>query len=317
MDTAEWRQRLEATFTKNGVIVGKLQNVIAAEKVYPLFVQEQFYDNLLLVNSFLTFFAETLTLASDQYDERPDAPCVQSCGSLLVNQTANFRRFRAAENLLYVGYSLSGFALLRDLKDQALILGALCNGSTTYSEMIGVDNDTVPDGHPTEANLGAILARKKREERHVRSLMLGRNSGLEDKHRQMLKLWEDMFHREVHGSQVTMAVEGRRWMEGKGPLPILPSRRPKSGIMYVNRSSEIGWMLLRTLPFLQLKEEAFGLGWAHRWTVLDESFRYMVAALDEIGKEIGGAIIHLVDSKFPFTPEQTHYVEWQSELPQK
>jgi len=73
--------------------------------------------------------------------------------------------------------------------------------------------------------------------------------------------------------------------------------------MYMCREGEVAWMLTRLLPLLQTSARAFGEEWAHRWDVLDESFRYYSEDLGKIGKPIGYAIIELVDRKFPFKPD--------------
>ena len=70
----------------------------------------------------------------------------------------------------------------------------------------------------------------------------------------------------------------------------------------MNRSSELGWLILRLLPYLQMTESAFGDGWHRKYLVLDESFRFMVHGLTKLGKKIGEAFITLVDEKFSFKP---------------
>lgn len=76
----------------------------------------------------------------------------------------------------------------------------------------------------------------------------------------------------------------------------------------MNRASEIGWMIARTLPFLQRPDLPFDDTWKQQWQVLDESFAQMVVALDTLGKKIAKVFEAMVHAKFPFGPDM-HYVE--------
>jgi hypothetical protein len=219
-----------------------------------------------------------------------------------------FRKFRAAENLLLCGYSLSGYGLLRDLKDQAIILGAIGNNITTYPKVSGVQqNEEEIKSELTK--LHDIKRRRKKEEKKVFNQMLRSESGLPKDCRQELELWENLFHVEVHGSRLSIAYEFEDWIKGKTHLPIIPKPTLDKVSMYLNRSNEIGWMVLRTLPLLQLSAGAFGPEWSKKWNVLDDSFRGAVERLEQAGEKIASAIIYLIESKFSFQPEETYYAE--------
>ncbi len=75
--------------------------------------------------------------------------------------------------------------------------------------------------------------------------------------------------------------------------------------MYMNRASEIAWLLLRSLPYLQVEDNAFGDRWQEKHKILDDSFLYMQKGLSGLGKEIGDAFITLVEKKFSF--DETFY----------
>jgi hypothetical protein len=70
--------------------------------------------------------------------------------------------------------------------------------------------------------------------------------------------------------------------------------------MYINRSSELGWMITRLMPYLQMTENAFGDEWHKKRESLDDSFRYMLEGLDGLGKRIGASFIAMMGDKFAF-----------------
>jgi hypothetical protein len=79
-----------------------------------------------------------------------------------------------------------------------------------------------------------------------------------------------------------------------------PTFHEQAFAMYMNRASEVGWLILRLLPYLQIQENGFGIDWHRKCAVLDDSFRYMVHGLSNLGKKIGDAFITLVDERFSF-----------------
>jgi hypothetical protein len=107
-------------------------------------------------------------------------------------------------------------------------------------------------------------------------------------------MWEKMFHEEVHGSKFTLADTGFDWLKGEKPLYIEPVPTEDAIAMYVNRASEIGWLITRMLPFLQLDVNAFGNDWKTKYIVLDESFEIMNQGLEKLGKKIATAFIYFV-----------------------
>ncbi len=87
-----------------------------------------------------------------------------------------------------------------------------------------------------------------------------------------------------------------------------PTFHEQAFSVYMSLSAELGWLILRLLPYLQKDENAFGEGWRVKYAVLDDSFRFMVRGLTEIGKKFGEAFITLVDEKFSFR-QPFHYFE--------
>jgi hypothetical protein len=266
---------------------------------------------MLVTDAFFGFFLETLKLMGEQINQRAVIGDLRYFQEVMLAQATNFRSFRAAANLLLCGYPLDGYSLLRDLKDRAIFLGAIMLGISRWPDLQGRAH--LEGSEPrelTEAGYIEIHNRRKAEEGRVHKLMLAMDSGLDEETQKNLDFWERLFHVEVHGSRLSSASEGGlNWLKGEAPLLIEPQPVIKSATMYTNRSDEVAWMLLRTFPFIQLKPGAFGDQWAARWHLLDAAFRAASDALADMGKPIGKSIVKLLDSKFPFVPETTGYVE--------
>jgi hypothetical protein len=314
MDVATWQGRLERTFTVDGVGGNRLLEVAAAEQAYASFARDNLYGHFVLANSFFVFFLETLALAESTRAEW-DQASYQWYTPLLLQQATNFRRLRAASNLFLQGYPLFGYALLRDLKDQAILIAGVGSGITTYRRLWGLEGDRTQSQPLTEADWGPIRKRIEKEEQRVFDFMLRGASGLEDEHRIELESWEKMFHQEVHGSRFTNMKGALWWGNSANPLPTMPTPDVNTAGMYVNRADEIGWMLLRTLPMLQLRPGAFGVEWARRWTILDESFQFLVESLARDGLRVASSIIYFVETKFRFSPQSTSYTEVAPAVP--
>jgi hypothetical protein len=110
MTISECLERLENTFSKNGIIGNSLVEVIHAERDYKTFIIDSFGGYLILNDSFLSFFFDTLQLAEVQFRKWTVGTIITNhYPFVLWNFTTAFRRFRAAENLLLCGYSLSGY----------------------------------------------------------------------------------------------------------------------------------------------------------------------------------------------------------------
>jgi hypothetical protein len=129
--------------------------------------------------------------------------------------------------------------------------------------------------------------------------MTGETSGLPSDVQKDLKRWDDMFHLEMHGGTHSLVQELGELQKGK-ILQIGPSVIQDAFIMYVNRSSELGWMVTRLLPYLQMTEHAFGDDWHKKRDILDDSFRYMLEGFTNLGKRLGASFITMVDDKFAF-----------------
>lgn len=309
MNVAEFLERLGRYFGSGGVIGTRLLPVVNAEQNYGTYVEDYVHGYRVLTESFHDFYVETLDRAAVGAFHGQLPQTDQTYAWLYLTHVTNFRSLRAAENLLLRGYPLDGYALLRDLKDRALYLGAVVGGLSTIPALNGLRTPDLPPKGWTWEDYQKVRNSRKKEERRVKKLMIGNESGLDEADLNELKKWDEFFHEEVHGSRLTFIGVMKTMLIDK-QLPSLNPAPDNKGIgMYVNRSNEICWLFLRTLPFLQLSPRAFGEEWKEKWQVLDESFRLSVEGLSERDKKIAASfIIALVDAKFPFSPE-TAYVE--------
>ena len=134
-------------------------------------------------------------------------------------------------------------------------------------------------------------------------LMIRKQSGLAQDYLDELARWEGFFNEEVHGARLTMFVEEGPAIKGEDTCSVAPKPRPEPCFMFMNRFSEVCWMLHRTLPILQLRDRPFREPWAQNWSILDDSFLSMEKELADIGKRIASVIIELIKAKFPFGPQ--------------
>ena len=304
MDVGEWQRRLEKTFGIDGIVGKRLLDILDAEKKYGIHIAETYHGHLVLINSFFDFYIETIQKGSKWIQENGWPKNLPNYPINILQNVTNFKSFRAADILFMNGYPLDGYALLRDIKDRAIFLGAIIHKLSDFSTLAGIKGlNTV-----SSENMPKIIAARKKEEQRVHDLMIGEKSALPADVISELKFWEKLFHEEVHGSKLTQAVAGGGWIRGKAPLYLYPVPNTTGMAMYMNRASEVAWLLTRTFLFLQPVENAFGKNWKSKQMILDESFRVMIQGLEKIGKKIASAFIYFVDNKFSF-PENLHYSE--------
>ncbi len=305
MNIAAWQKRLEENFTAYGVVGGHLLDIIRLEKEYGEYFARTYHGQLVLIDSFQSFFVETLLetqswVAMHAWPET--GPYFAPIYSFYVTI---FRSYRACENLLFCGYPLDGCGLMRDLKDRALFLCALARNITTFPAIHGYSGEKPMSEDDWKTK---IKGNPKSEEKRILGRMIRKKSGLPQDVLSELRFWEELFHEEVHGSKLSFFAESAGWLTGKEVFSIGPVPKEVPLGMYMNRAAEIGWLFVRLLPLLQPVENAFGHEWIERQLILDDSFRFMVTGLSKLGKKIADAFIYFVDAKFSF-PRNLHYFE--------
>jgi hypothetical protein len=303
MDVSEWQRRLEENFSVDGIVGGQLLKIGEMERAYGVRYAKTFYGQTVLMDAFQGFYIESINAASEWISNNGWSKDCPNYPAVLWFYVVNFRSFRACENLLTHGYPLDGYGLMRDLKDRAILLAAIAHNITSFPKILGVPNGEVI----SKLEWPKIKDARKSEERRVLNRMIRKDSGLPSDVAKELLFWESFFHEEVHGSKLSY-TEGFDWMLGKEPLSIGPVPKTRSMSMYMNRAVEMAWLFTRLLPFLQPVERAFGPRWREKLNILDDSLRFAVQGLSEVGKKIADAFIVFIDAKFSFS-DDFHYFE--------
>lgn len=307
VDTKEWQDRIERTFNENGIVGPRVRIVVLAEMAYGKYVQEHMRGYVVLADSFQSFYYDTLLAANNQ-NRRDNVEKDARYHSLyLLSHLTIFRQIRAAETELYHGYPLDGLSLLREIKDRAIFFAAWISGFTNWKSLHATH--LMPSENDSSIEASRAWRRGiELEENRILRLMVREGVGFEEPIKTNLQKWEAFFNLELHGSRFTTAVEFGGWARSTKQLSIETVPNQRAIVGYVNRATDVFWMLHRTLPFLQLADSAFGAAWAEKWNVLDISFRQMEEDLSDNGIELPRAVEALIDSKFAFGPT-TVYVE--------
>jgi hypothetical protein len=301
----DWRLRLAETFRVNGIIGGHLISVYDDERIIEADLVKTYHGQDLLMCSFLSFFVETLQAANGLVNLSGWPKACPHYTVALVGFSNLFRRFRACELLYSKGYPLDGYAMMRDIKDRAFMMAAVAKNRITFAEVYGTKEGLARGDK--EYGRKTMEIRKKASKRIFAEFM-GDSSGLPQTVRDDLKMWEDLFHAEVHNGSLTLTHDLQA-LHGSNIAPrIGPTKIAEAYTIYINRTSEIGWMLVRLLPFLQPSKAAFGGEWVRKKEVLDDSFRYMLETLASLDKRLGSSFITMIDKKFRFK-DPFHYFE--------
>ncbi len=303
MTNEEWHSQLAATFTVSGLIGGRLVEVQKREQDIGVHLASTYRGQNALLDAFQSYYVETLNLIIDGVSRNGWPINLASYSLTVACFLSLFRRFRSCEILFYNGYPLDGYSLFRDIKDRAVMLAGVVLNMTTLPKALGV---AAPVGDRAEWHRQRTRLRRA-EEHRISKRILGSESGLSDATVSQLRHWDALFHSEVHGGTLSLTNEIEFLSKGMLNLPG-PSQHRLAFTVYMNRSAELGWLILRLLPYLQPTASAFGSEWQRKYEVLDESFRHMVGGLVALGKEIGPAFIALVDGKFAFK-QPFHYFD--------
>jgi hypothetical protein len=184
------------------------------------------------------------------------------------------------------------------LKDRAIYLAALLSGRSSLRAILGFTEEQVTDHWEAARRTSAT---RKREQRSIESLYIGDASGLPQDVRRDLGRWGILFHEEVHMSLHSFHFEGGAWIKGLRDLPAGPQKSELALATYMNRSAEVAWCLVRTLPILQPTSGAFGEDWSERWHLVDKNLGLIVREL-ATAKEIIPSLVQWIAAKFAFDP---------------
>lgn len=220
MDVAEWQKGLEDNFTYNGVLGGRiLPSTMEQERISGAYFIQKFHGHRVLADSFLDFFAITLRSAGEGHSRHgwPKHPYYPVC---LVEFITQFRGMRAAEVLSVNGYPLDGYALQRNLKDQAIFLGAIVGGISSFPALYGLKEQSIVPW--TKNDQRAAFNRRKGEEKRIFGEMIGKNSGLDATDLEALTQWNELFHVQVHGARLSTMREIFSWIRDNKDFAVGP-----------------------------------------------------------------------------------------------
>jgi hypothetical protein len=141
-------------------------------------------------------------------------------------------------------------------------------------------------------------------EHKIRSLIIGKESGLSEETQAELLGWEQMFNVETHRGLFTLFNTLDESLKSKLDV-VGPSPDEKNEVVFVNRSNELNWMILRLIPCIRRREIIWGDEWTKKWDLLEESFRMMNEGFAGLGKKIPLAHLEMIEKKFKFGTD--HY----------
>lgn len=239
MDVGAWQKRLEENFTYNGVVGGRiLPSTMEQERICGSYSVSKFHGHRILADSFLDFFATTVRSAGEGHSKHgwPQHP-YYPIG--LVEFITQFRGMRAAEILSVNGYPLDAYSLQRNLKDQAIFLGAIVNGISSFPALYGFKQPPASSPWTKEDQL-EVMKHRKSEERLISDEMIGKRSGLDQPHIEALKQWNELFHTQVHGARLSTMRETFAWLKAGKDFAVGPRMDDDGFAMYMNRFTEIG-----------------------------------------------------------------------------
>jgi hypothetical protein len=254
----------------------------------------------------LDFFAETLQIQVEYHSQHGWPPQEPNYAVTFLMYLTMFRAVRATEVLSVHGYPLQGYALQRSIKDQIFVLWAVANNIVDSSELFGWQEGLALDGTRDEA-MKKTAENRMKTERKIRSLIIGKESGLSEGAQAELLGWEQMFNAETHRGLFTL-VDAFKDALKRTLVVVGPNPDEMSDAMFFNRSNELNWMILRLIPCIRRREIVWGDEWAKKWDLLEESFRMMNEGLADLGKKIPLAHLEMIETKFKFGLDP-YYIE--------
>jgi hypothetical protein len=300
MNVAEWQNRLEINFLSNNTIGVELDQVLSQEIEHENFVNSDFHGYRALAHSFYEFYIQTFKIIKNSVNKFDISIRFPNYNAIVLIHLSTFKNLRASEILFQKGYPLDGFSLLRDLFERSLFLGAMMNKYTSFQKLFGakafsekIDNDFV--------KYKRIKKLRQDAEKEVFHKM---SQGIDEENLVELGILRKLLNDEIHSSRLTFAMECSDLLKGRFLESFGPNFNRKICALYMNRFTEVGWMILRTLPFLQPESNFFKDDWSKKWNILDESFCFMV---DSLNKKIAIAVKELIEKKFPFDPQYSYF----------
>ena len=290
-------ERLKAISFHEGQAYGRLHLLFKQEEQHSQEIL-RYKGYLALSDSFKALFLESVELFNTQCRPKVKTPLSEHYLMFMPRVANAFMLLCGAERTAIRGYPYQGYTILRNVFDDAVLTSAALQHLTTFYSIEGLDL-----GKPFD--ITEVKKLRKATEREVRKRMTGSESGLRPKTIDEFVQWDALFDYETHGARLSLAL-AKGWLHGTEPLGFLPKFSEGTFAIFMNRFSEIAWMVHRLLPAVQPPAAPLPTVWGDKWRVVDECFEKMVHSLSkEQGKYIGEAIVEFVHAKFPFNERST------------
>ncbi len=246
-------------------------NGVCGERVLALIEMEDRHSNALigtfrgyvrLMDAFFDFFIQTMMESHKQ----PVPPLLSAI------YLSNFWRLRASHSAFWRGYYYDASALLRGVWENVLYVGAAAHGSIHLNELFELPSGI--DVKDTEALSKALHRRNQSVDSKIRSVMIGKDSGLDQAHQSTLRMVYRILHKHVHRSEFNVSDVADRLLRGEtvGLFPKLDLDRAST---FANITQLIAWSSVRLLPLLA-PAGSLTDDWAFRYGVLDDSFAFFI-----------------------------------------
>jgi hypothetical protein len=291
---AKWQQRLEETFIGPRGIVGEriLRFDEIEQEIFNLMIKK-FKGHNVLMDSFLDFYIETLENVAAR--KKTNWPTIKMFFTAV--HIATLWRLKSSYSLFWHGYFAEAISLLRAVFENALDMAALKLNIITLEERLS--KLTSKDAESLSDKEQAELVRKYnfQNDRKVKRYLIGKESGLNSDAQEDFESFLRLHHNAVHKSTLNIFWTFGPWVRGERSLSLYPTYNEKPLSMCMNFSLFNGWLVLRTLPLLQIEANEFSITWQKKYIILDESF---AEAISSFPKRLGRSVEELVDKKFNF-----------------
>jgi hypothetical protein len=304
----EWQNKLLAVFSLNGAPGGRfLAGAIAEEQKTGAEFMGKWYGHRILTDSFMDFFGEALYLQWTYNNSKgwpQKSPHYAPC---LILYLTVYRSIRSSEVLSSNGYALPAYAFQRTIKDQLMVLGAAANGMADFDELFGWKGMGGQDWNDMQK--AQLIKNRQKVDSKIREKIIGKKSGLGTETQIELEKWDRLFNQEAHRSLLSYFLASQRlFVDRDLSFRLGPSPDDLAASMFLNRSMELNWIALRLIPYLRWPETPSSEDWNKKWSLLDQSFKFMFDGFNELGKKIAPAYYEMLQAKFKFDLD-THFTE--------
>lgn len=305
-----WEDELTATFSVGGVVGGGLlPGILEGERLVGGEFALEYVGHTKSMDSLFDFFAGTLTELT-RFLQSHGWPAEKHYVVMHLMYVTLFRTFRAAEVVAHNGYFFHAYSALRSVKDQAFAIAAVANKNTSTGDMFGWTEANAAT-NAAGTGMDQVVKKRMKAENEAEDFLCGEKSGLSTEHQRELLRWSRMFNWQAHRGMMTYGDELGRLMgevEERREFDLRPVRGEQAEAMFINRCHEMGWIVIRLLPFLQTEGRVFTSDWKKKWDMLDRTFTIFNAEFTALGKPLGEAFAAMVAAKFNFNPD-TRYSE--------